>query len=637
MNQFDTDGSNTLDKAEFSALTTAMRRQINPPDGLLRIRIRTYVTELPEPEPVSHLCRFNWLYSLCCCIDAINAPAGACPQEGLKSTVQPVADDLAQLRPTKSGGVRDGRPASRGPDAPPKKLSPEEQLVADIVAEQDAADREYNELVQKIQTSMKKTQMTAELKQRGLRTKGKPKELATRLLDAVTSEKSSADEARRHAAAAAEGALPTRPPPSSPLERVPTAPAPDVDPAGGPTSSQQRVRSSMSPPKRPVQSADGSFQPRRMAGSNGGLNNFAATQERRTKTAPNRKKATMSPMRSDSGRPPSTLHTINEQGPATNDLSVVTDPAVVGADHWIEGEVEAGQMPLASPLASPSGWGWASGEVVKSPFSQDLPKSPMTASSSAGATPRLRPYAGGRPWSSDPFGIRRVRLLSELPPEPPALPPGSLPPDSADNICRPAAWLGATELNPKDAAILVVGSGLLTAVARVQPEDKSDIALDRTDVFARSSQEAQLQLAIDDFKGTQPLNVLESRHGDASVSTSWSSLESSQPSSIEAVSPVVHLDLRGEVEAAAVFSRGRVTLQLPHCHAGPVEQLRAYFRSSVVNGTHSWEELGRGEALVAGRQSVVLTLQAPGSVVIGRDKGASSHRFKHIRITCAYY
>ena len=50
--QFDADGSNTLDRVEYTALATAMRREINPPDGLLHLRMRTFVTQLPEPEPV---------------------------------------------------------------------------------------------------------------------------------------------------------------------------------------------------------------------------------------------------------------------------------------------------------------------------------------------------------------------------------------------------------------------------------------------------------------------------------------------------------------------------------------------------------------------------------------------------------
>lgn len=299
--------------------------------------------------------------------------------------------------------------------------------------------------------------------------------------------------------------------------------------------------------------------------------------------------------------------------------------------------------PTPSPLASPSGWGWASADAdsaaagggggpadsrAGTPSAQSRGSSQGSLGARLSAPNPLGSYrlsrAEGRPWSSDPWGLRRTQLLSELPPEPPALPPGALPPDPDDELgARPAAWLGAAEFEPLAETELLVGAGLLTAVARVRRGGEGDAVSDDPDLLP-----ARLQLAIDDFDGARALD-LPRPVGFKPVQPTVlaGAVPPPPPPPIEAVSPVVHVELAAGVRPDAVFDSGRVTLQLPHCHAGPAEMLRAYFRpQGGGGGGKKWVELGRGEALLSSRQTVLLALDGPGSVVVGRRTDVSAEK-----------
>eukprot|EP01051_Picozoa_sp_SAG22_P008296 SAG22_NODE_624_length_8453_cov_1742.782499_1_plen_2188_part_10 len=79
-----------------------------------------------------------------------------------------------------------------------KRIKAEEARIAEIAEEQEAADVEHKQLVRDIK-AMKKKALVTELKEQGLETKGKLKDLIARLLEAVNAEKEAADEERREA------------------------------------------------------------------------------------------------------------------------------------------------------------------------------------------------------------------------------------------------------------------------------------------------------------------------------------------------------------------------------------------------------------------------------------------------------
>ena len=150
--------------------------------------------EAEKEAALAHLTKVNSKFA------ALKAPAlrKQLAKRGLKTTGKKaqLLERLANALEVEYAGKREQA----------KRIAAEEARIAEIAAQQDAADAEYRQLVKDIK-KMKKPALMKELKQRELDVKGKQDELSTRLLGAVEADKDAADEERRDAAMSEEEKL----------------------------------------------------------------------------------------------------------------------------------------------------------------------------------------------------------------------------------------------------------------------------------------------------------------------------------------------------------------------------------------------------------------------------------------------
>jgi fused signal recognition particle receptor len=150
--------------------------------------------EAEKEAALAHLTKVNSKFA------ALKAPAlrKQLAKRGLKTTGKKaqLLERLANALEVEYAGKREQA----------KRIAAEEARIAEIAAQQDAADVEYRQLVKDIK-KMKKPALMKELKQRELDVKGKQDELSTRLLGAVEADKDAADEERRDAAMSEEEKL----------------------------------------------------------------------------------------------------------------------------------------------------------------------------------------------------------------------------------------------------------------------------------------------------------------------------------------------------------------------------------------------------------------------------------------------
>ena len=150
--------------------------------------------EAEKEAALAHLTKVNSKFA------ALKAPAlrKQLAKRGLKTTGKKaqLLERLANALEVEYAGKREQA----------KRIAAEEARIAEIAAQQDAADAEYRQLVNDI-TKMKKPALMKELTQRELDVKGKQDELSTRLLGAVEADRDAADEVRRDEAMSEEEKL----------------------------------------------------------------------------------------------------------------------------------------------------------------------------------------------------------------------------------------------------------------------------------------------------------------------------------------------------------------------------------------------------------------------------------------------